>query len=494
MELNLRTVLVILGALVMLGILFDGFRRMRRARQEALKLDVKGDFKFPVESFSSELPNGGARVIGERDLDELMEDAQTFRDQLHEFPQMSALEKMEEEDFRHLDDDVKESLQEERIYAGEPDFQHDSYQLAENFSEDATAQNASAENDLSQESMHQESYSEPSIDDEPVSSTTQCKPASDAEKIPASEHLVPKAKPLNLDEHVPLLMDVEELGEEIVPEQQASPYNTAPNNTVGHNASSDNRESQSIELTAHDIPALEASIADLASMLGVEPQADQASVLNQSNAATSTATSNGSAESSGTENVNSAENINNTENINSSDNRSEEDLMAVAAYAPVKKPGPNAECLANRPIPSLVLVTHVVPHDEDGFCGEDILYLVNSCDLRHGEKDIFHRFEKKHGEGYIQFSMANSFNPGTFNPDTLLHERIHGVSLFMSLPGPDNAMDAFEAMTEMAAVIGRSLGGDVHDETHSIMALQTIEHNRQQVRDFVRKQKLMGKK
>ena len=169
------------------------------------------------------------------------------------------------------------------------------------------------------------------------------------------------------------------------------------------------------------------------------------------------------------------------------------DMLTQAAYAPVKKPGPNAEVLADRSAASLVLITHVVPHDDEGFCGEDILYLVNNCDLRHGEKGIFHRFEQENGEGRVQFSMANSFNPGTFDPETLLHERIHGVSLFMSLPGPEKAMDAFEAMSEMASVIARNLGGEVHDETHSIMALQTIEHNRQQVRDFVRKQKLASK-
>ena len=67
MELNLRTVLVILGSIIMLGILVDGFRRMRRARRDALSIDVKGDYKFPEDSFPSELPNGGARVIGEVD-------------------------------------------------------------------------------------------------------------------------------------------------------------------------------------------------------------------------------------------------------------------------------------------------------------------------------------------------------------------------------------------------------------------------------------------
>ncbi|HCM04379.1 MAG TPA: hypothetical protein DIC30_00015, partial [Oceanospirillales bacterium] len=227
-------------------------------------------------------------------------------------------------------------------------------------------------------------------------------------------------------------------------------------------------DEESIVLTAEDIPSIEASVSDIAGMLSPEFETEK---------------SDGGVDE---KNI-----INNQVN----DGRQEAaDMMTQAAYAPVKKPGMNAENLSDRPEPGLVLVTHVVPHDEEGFCGEDILYLVNSCDLRHGEKDIFHRFEQEHGNGNVQFSMANSFKPGVFDPETLLHERIYGLTLFMSLPGPLKAMDAFEAMTEMASVIARNLGGDVHDETHSIMALQTIEHNRQQVRDFVRKQKLADKK
>ena len=95
MELSLRTVLVILGSLFMLGILVDGFRRMRRARQEALKLDVQGNFQFPDEGFSSELPNGGARVISEHAKSELLEEAYAFKDQLDDLPGLSALEEID---------------------------------------------------------------------------------------------------------------------------------------------------------------------------------------------------------------------------------------------------------------------------------------------------------------------------------------------------------------------------------------------------------------
>jgi cell division protein ZipA len=289
------------------------------------------------------------------------------------------------------------------------------------------------------------------------------------------EKIVPKAKPLNLDEHVPLLMDVEELGDDVdvheepfvskrVETKSATLEKTFTENSINHNT-----VTEYVELTLDDIKGIQASVSDMGELLSVEQSVvkDEPSI---------------------------AAKIDVPEIAEYDSRQQAQDMATQAAYAPVKKPGIHAEKLINRPLPSLVLVTHVIPHDEEGFCGEDILYLVNSCDLRHGEKEIFHRFEKENGDGCIQFSMANSFNPGTFEPETLLHERIHGVSLFMSLPGPEKAMDAFESMTEMASVIARNLGGEVHDETHSIMALQTIEHNRQLVRDFVRKQKLAGKK
>lgn len=429
MELNLRTVLVILGSLIMLGILVDGFRRMRRARQEALTLDVQDNFSFPEEGFSSELPNGGARVIGLRSQNELLQEAHAFRDQLDELSGMTALDEIENKANDDLSNDIQQSLEEDRIYAGEPDFQHESY----------------GHLDMDEQNLEKQV-------------NTKVEVAS-----------------LNLDQQVPLLMDVEELGEEFPTTAQAPAAQTSIEESIN----------ESIELGLEDISGIEASINDISSSeAAVQPVAMEIESTDQ------TIQHN----DNHTRAHDISEAIVETE-LNHDDGRKEaQDMLAEAAYAPVKKPGKKAEILADRPDPSLVLVTHVIPHDEEGFCGEDILYLVNSCDLRHGEKDIFHRFEDENGEGYIQFSMANSFQPGTFNPETLLHERIHGVSLFLSLPGPDKAMDAFEAMTEMASVIARNLGGDVHDESHSIMALQTIEHNRQQVRDFVRKQKLMGKK
>lgn len=466
MELNLRTVLVILGSLFMLGILVDGFRRMRRARQEALKIDVQGNFKFPDEGFSSELPNGGARVIEESTQSELLEEAYAFKDQLDDLPGLSALDEID----TNAGDKKEETYAEEKaeeMSVEDFDISSESYTdvdssayhsekvdapLKDQFTVELSENSATKITDELQEGLKEES-------------TLQ------ADKDSNRDAWVSKTTPLNLDEHVPLLMDVEELGEELSPhsvvansltdtvkQEESQPPVSLFDTEVSVEKNNAIDDDQELYIESVIEPAIESPIEPTIepAIIESEPMVD--------------------------------------DEIANDGRQYVEDMTTQAAYAPVKKPGPNAEILANREAASLVLITHVVPHDEDGFCGEDILYLVNNCDLRHGEKGIFHRFENPNGEGYIQFSMANSFNPGTFDPETLLHERIYGVSLFMSLPGPEKAMDAFEAMSEMASVIARNLGGDVHDETHSIMALQTIEHNRQQVRDFVRKQKIAGKK
>lgn len=70
---NLRDWLIIIGVVIIIGILIDGFRRMRLAKKDALKmsLDMGGNFEnTPVDdNFNPELPGGGARIISSDALD-----------------------------------------------------------------------------------------------------------------------------------------------------------------------------------------------------------------------------------------------------------------------------------------------------------------------------------------------------------------------------------------------------------------------------------------
>lgn len=482
MELNLRTVLVVIGSVVMLAILVDGFRRMRRARQEALSLDVQEDYTFPDGGFPSELPNGGARVVGDNtgsysdtELDDVfstpLETEFTDAFDSHSFDAINDDVIINKDDSLTALDDSEEDLDDpfDSPLDSPADVTHDAISDIDN---DVISDVDEIVDTLVEERVPD---FESTLGTNSGSNSGSKSDFNVSSKFELSEQVIPKSpdfNELNLDMQVPLLMDVKDLGEEIVQITPAdSPTLSEMLAVEEPHTSLDENIIEEIELTVNDIEGIEASVEAISGFLNPDKAPDKE--LDKKLEDTPSKTE--------------------KERFDEAQQKVK-DIKSKTAQTPVKQPGPHAENLATRSITDVVLVMHVIPHDERGFSGEDILFLVNSCDLRYGDKGIFHRFESENGNGKIQFSMANSINPGTFDLNTLINERIHGLSLFMSLPGPKKAMDAFEVMTEMASMIARKLGGEVHDETHSIMALQTVEHNRQQVRDFVRRQKLPRKK
>ncbi len=138
--------------------------------------------------------------------------------------------------------------------------------------------------------------------------------------------------------------------------------------------------------------------------------------------------------------------------------------------------------------PQEMLIVNVLSKDGRVFKGPDLLQLLLACDLRFGRKNIFHRYEKANAKGAIQFSVANLVEPGTFDLDAIDEFVTPGVSFFMSLPGPEKPLTAFNYMIETAQVLVRHLHAELRDDAHSVMTAQTIEHCRQRIRDFERKQ------
>jgi cell division protein ZipA len=135
-----------------------------------------------------------------------------------------------------------------------------------------------------------------------------------------------------------------------------------------------------------------------------------------------------------------------------------------------------------------VIVVNVMARDEGGFKGPDLLHILLACDMRFGDMNIFHRYEKANGTGPIQFSVANVVEPGTFDLDDIDNFSTPGVSFFLGLPGPRDAMTAYDYMVETAQVLVKNLEGELLDESRSVMTAQTLEHCRQRVRDYERRQ------
>ncbi|OUS16966.1 cell division protein ZipA [Gammaproteobacteria bacterium 50_400_T64] len=82
MELGGREILIALGALLIVAILLDGFRRVRRAGKGKLRVKRRRQPIFEgddLDEFGSELPGGGARVVAFRDEDSAEQLSQTIK-------------------------------------------------------------------------------------------------------------------------------------------------------------------------------------------------------------------------------------------------------------------------------------------------------------------------------------------------------------------------------------------------------------------------------
>lgn len=144
---------------------------------------------------------------------------------------------------------------------------------------------------------------------------------------------------------------------------------------------------------------------------------------------------------------------------------------------------------ANRPEAREVIVINVLARQGEEFSGTALQKLFEACGLEHGDMKIYHRHEAEDTTTPVQFSVANAVEPGTFVPDNVAAMTTPGISFFMSLPGPTNAMQAFDFMYETAQCVVRNLGGELKDERRSVMTAQTVEHCRQRIREFERKQR-----
>ena len=164
----------------------------------------------------------------------------------------------------------------------------------------------------------------------------------------------------------------------------------------------------------------------------------------------------------------------------------EEDTARRTPNKPRKNQPPAG---ANRPEAREVLVINVLARSGEQFEGSKLRACLRPAACEQGDMDIYHRHESEDTTTPVQFSVANAVEPGTFRPQDMAGLSTPGISFFMSLPGPTNALQAFEFMLETAQCVVRNLGGELKDERRSVMTPQTIEHRRQRIREFERKQR-----
>ncbi|BFM16009.1 cell division protein ZipA [Maricurvus nonylphenolicus] len=160
---------------------------------------------------------------------------------------------------------------------------------------------------------------------------------------------------------------------------------------------------------------------------------------------------------------------------------------------PVITAEPVAESTAPREVDSAseaeeVIILNVMAREGQRMAGNALLEVLLECGMRYGDMQIFHFHQQENGEGPILFSLANMVVPGTFDLSAMDNFATPGVSLFLTLPVAGSSMQAFDAMLHTAQSLCDNLGAELKDENRSVMTGQTIEHCRQRISEFERKQ------
>ena len=99
-----------------------------------------------------------------------------------------------------------------------------------------------------------------------------------------------------------------------------------------------------------------------------------------------------------------------------------------------------------------------------------------------GEMGMFHFLDPR--TGHNRFTLANRFEPGSFDPVALKAFSTHGLTLFMSIPRVFNPLAVFDEMIAVAQYAASELSGELRDPDGGKIGEPGVEKIRQQVTDF----------
>lgn len=154
-----------------------------------------------------------------------------------------------------------------------------------------------------------------------------------------------------------------------------------------------------------------------------------------------------------------------------------------------RREGDKARTPADDEEEELHIVMTVMARSGEHFSGNALRHALESAYLHHGDMNIFHRHaqpEDRHTP--TLFSVANVLAPGYFELTRMDTLSSPGIVVFMRLPGPERPADAFQQMLDTAKVLAQDLDGTLCDDTRSALTPQSINHLRERIADFGRRQ------
>lgn len=133
-----------------------------------------------------------------------------------------------------------------------------------------------------------------------------------------------------------------------------------------------------------------------------------------------------------------------------------------------------------------LITLHVVAPDGQIIHGPRLQALFEQRGYHFGEMNIFHSLN----QGSIVFSIAKMVEPGTFDQNDPASFETPGISMILQLPAPVVADVAFEVLISEAEELANVLGCSILDGDFSTLSQQTVQHMRDNVHQFMHRQRL----
>lgn len=131
-----------------------------------------------------------------------------------------------------------------------------------------------------------------------------------------------------------------------------------------------------------------------------------------------------------------------------------------------------------------VLILFVDKPDGDPIEGAKLLPMLLTLGFKFGEMDFFHRHQTSAGQGDVLFSLANMYNPGTFDVDNMEQMNTRGLTIFMTLPNAGEALQTFNMMHNAAKKIADEFGAKVLDHNRTELDVAIVRNYVERIRKF----------
>jgi hypothetical protein len=130
----------------------------------------------------------------------------------------------------------------------------------------------------------------------------------------------------------------------------------------------------------------------------------------------------------------------------------------------------------------VLVIVNIAAQEGSKFAGDDIKRIAKRSHMQIGEMGMFHFLDSR--TGYSHFTMANRFEPGSFDPTSLETFSTRGLTLFMSIPRVSDPIAVFDEMIAVAQYSASELAGELRDPDGGSIAESGVAKIRQQVTDI----------